>query len=300
LVKLPPPLKTGLIDVITGFLGLVLLLILDFATSIKFDLRWFFIVGASFCCALGFLRSENPPGNPWFKSLLITSGLATPLLILSLAGVDLGADILIAFLLVSSVSICCGIFARRTWARDRRKAIVAFLLLPLGGVVLASTLLLPPLMGKLSGQHVNLPAPEFSLTTEDGKVLTSGELRGKVVLLAFWATWCEPCWKELPRVEKVYASYKDSRAVLFWAVNAHAGGDTDETAEAFAKKMRLGLPIAYTENANAVRLGVDGYPTLVLLDGSGHVRFIHHGYDGSERLESNLAHEIASLLAQGG
>jgi hypothetical protein len=66
------------------------------------------------------------------------------------------------------------------------------------------------------------------------------------------------------------------------------------------RKMRLGLPIAYTENANAVRLGVDGYPTLVLLDGSGHVRFIHHGYDGSERLESNLAHEITSLLAQGG
>ena len=171
---------------------------------------------------------------------------------------------------------------------------------PLGCVVLASILLLPPLMGKLSGQHVNLPAPEFSLTTEDGKVLTSAGLRGKVVVLAFWATWCEPCWQELPRVEKVYASYKDSRAVIFWAVNARAGGDTDEMAEAFAKKMRLGLPLAYTENANAVRLGVDGYPTLVLVDASGRVRFIHHGYDGSERLESNLAHEIAGLLPQGG
>jgi thiol-disulfide isomerase/thioredoxin len=154
-------------------------------------------------------------------------------------------------------------------------------------------------MGKLSGQYLNLPAPEFSLTTEHGKILTSTELRGKVVVLALWATWCEPCWQELPRVEKVYTSYKDSGAVLFWAVNARAGGDTDETAEA-AKKMRLGLPIAYTENANALRLGVDGYPTLVLVDASGHVRFIHHGYDGSERLESNLAHEIASLLAQGG
>src|SRR5579864_6315843 len=142
--------------------------------------------------------------------------------------------------------------------------------------------------------------PEFSLTTEDGKVLTSAGLRGKVVVLAFWATWCEPCWQELPRVEKVYASYKDSRAVIFWAVDARAGGDTDEMAEAFAKKMRLGLPLAYTENANAVRLGVDGYPTLVLVDASGRVRFIHHGYDGSERLESNLAHEIAGLLPQGG
>ena len=126
-MKLPPPLKTGLIDVLTGFLGLVLLLILDFATSIKFDLRWFFIVGATFCCALGFLRSENPPGNPWFRSSLITSGLVVPLLILSFTGMDFGADILIAFLLVSSVSICCGVFGRRTWARDRRRAIGAFL-----------------------------------------------------------------------------------------------------------------------------------------------------------------------------
>ena len=298
-MKLPPLLKTGLIDVLTGLLGLVLLLILDFATPIKFDLRWFFIVGALFCGALGFLRNETPPGNPWFKSALITSGLAVPLVILSFTGMDLGADILVAFLLVASVSICCGVFARRTWVRNRRKAVVAFLLLPLGCVVLASVLLLPPLMGKLSGQHVNVPAPEFSLATDDGKVLTSAELRGKVVVLAFWATWCEPCWQELPRVEKVYASYKNSRSVFFWAVNARAGGDTDEMAEAFAKKMRLGLPLAYTANANAAGLGVDGYPTLVLVDTTGHVRFIHHGYDGSERLESNLAHEIATLLAQG-
>lgn len=98
-------------------------------------------------------------------------------------------------------------------------------------------------------------------------------------------------------MEKVYASYKDSRAVLFRAVNARA--DTDEVARAFAKKMRLGIPVACTENANATRLGVDGYPTLMLLDASGRVRFMHNGYDGSERLESNLAHEIASLIAVG-
>ena len=145
-------------------------------------------------------------------------------------------------------------------------AIFTFLLIPLGCVVLASISLLPPLMGKLSGEHVNRPVPEFSLTTDDGKVLTSSHMRGKVVVLAFWATWCEPCWQELPRVEKVYASYQGNQAVLFWAVNARAGGDTDGVAQAYAKKMRVGLPVAYTENANAIRLGVDGYPTIVLLD----------------------------------
>ena len=299
-MKIPPPLKVGLLDVLTGFLGLVLLLVLDFATSIKFDLRWFFIVGASFCGALGFLRGGSPPRNPWFKGLQIVSGLSVPILILSFTGMAFGAGgILFAFLLVSYVSICCGVLVRRTWLRNRRMAIFTFLLIPLGCVVLASISLLPPLMGKLSGEHVNRPVPEFSLTTDDGKVLTSSHMRGKVVVLAFWATWCEPCWQELPRVEKVYASYQGNQAVLFWAVNARAGGDTDGVAQAYAKKMRVGLPVAYTENANAIRLGVDGYPTIVLLDATGRLRFIHNGYDGSERLESDLAREIANLLDQG-
>ena len=148
------------------------------------------------------------------------------------------------------------------------------------------------------GRHVNLPAPEFSFSTEDGRVLTSADLRGKVVILALWATWCEPCWQELPRVAKVYSTYRDNRSVLFWAVNAQAGGDTIETARAYAKKMRLALPVAYTENANAMRLGVNGYPTLILLDADGRLRFIHDGYDASERLESNLTEEIAGLLDQ--
>jgi len=63
--------------------------------------------------------------------------------------------------------------------------------------------------------------------------------------------------------------------------------------------MRLELPLAFTENASAIRLGVKGYPTLLLLDGSGHIRFIHSGYDGSERLEFNVAKEISSVLDQG-
>jgi len=204
-------------------------------------------------------------------------------------------EILAAFLALSFISICCGVVARGIWLSKRRVAIVLFLL-PIGCVVLASMILLPPLMGRLSGQHLNRPAPEFSLITDDGKVVTSHDLSGKVVILAFWATWCEPCWQELPRVGTVYESYKGNQAVQFLAVNARAGGDTDGMARDYAKKMGVVLPIAYTENANATRLGVEGYPTLVLLDTTGRVRFIHDGYDGSERLESDLTREITRLL----
>lgn len=234
------------------------------------------------------------------KGLLIISGLSVPLLILSFMGLALGARaVLVTVLATSALLILSGVQARQNWVSDTRIVSVTFLLLPLGCVVLASVSLLPPLIGMLSGQRVNMPAPAFSLTTEDRRVLTSAELKSKVVVLAFWATWCEPCWQEIPRVGKVYASYEDNPRVLFWAVNAHAGGDTEEMARAFAKRVRLALPVAFMENSNAVRLGVDGYPTLMLLDATGHIRFIHGGYDGSERLESNLAQEISRVLDQG-
>ena len=78
------PLKSALLDVVTGFLGLVLFMVLVFGTNIKFDLRWFFIVGGSVCAALGFLRGKSAPQEPWLKSVLLILGMAVPVLILSL------------------------------------------------------------------------------------------------------------------------------------------------------------------------------------------------------------------------
>jgi len=298
-VTIQPSLRTGLLDVIGGFLALGLLMVLAFSTRMKFDLRWFFGVAASIACALGLLRGKDRSGSPLSKGLLLISGFCLPVVVLSVTGRAFGPELMIGLVFASSISIFGGIFGRRAWSRQQPTLCVVFSLLPVACLVCASRLVLPALMGRLSGEHVDLTEPEFSLVTDDGKAVTASSMKGKVVVMAFWATWCQHCWQELPRVEKVYASYKDNRGVLFWAVDAHAGGDTDESARACAANMRLALPLAYTENTNAARLGVDGYPTLVLLDSAGHIRFIHHGYDASEPLESNLAHEIRSLLGQG-
>jgi len=299
-VTIRSSLRTRLLDALTGFLALGLLMALAFATRMKFDLRWFFGVAAGIACALGFLREKDPSGSPWSKGLLLISGFCLPIVVLSVTGMAFGPELMVGLVLASSISIFGGIFGRKAWSRQQPGLCVVFSLLPVACVVCASLLVLPRLMEKLSGKHVNLPEPEFSLVTDDGKSVSASSMKGKVVVMAFWATWCQPCWQELPRVEKVYASYKDNRGVLFWAVNAHSGGDTDESARAWATKMRLVLPLAYTENANAARLGIHGYPALVLLDSSGHIRFIHHGYDASEPLELNLVHEITSLVGQGG
>ena len=297
-MKISHSLRSGIVDVLSGILGLMLFLGMDFATTIKFDLRLFFIAAAVFCCALGFLRGDASSSR-WIKTVMIASGFWLPVLVLVLIGKTFGGpEIVVAFLVVSFLSIGCGVFAQSAWTHRRRIATAAFILFPVACTAVSSMMLLPGLMGKLSGQHVNQPAPKFLLVTGDGKQIDSAELKGKVVVLAFWATWCEPCWQELPKIEKVYRSYKDNQHVVFWAVNARAGGDTDATAQAFAKKMRLEIPVACTENETASELGVEGYPTLVLLDPAGHVRFIHNGYDGSEHLESDIAREIEKLATE--
>jgi thiol-disulfide isomerase/thioredoxin len=298
-MKISSSFKNGLADVLSGILGLVLLLVLDFGTKIKFDLRLFFIAAAAFGCALGLLRGGGS-SNRWTKVVTTASGFCLPVLVLVLSGKTFGGpEVLLAFLVVSFLSIGCGVFARRAWTHSRRVTTAAFILIPIACTAVSSMMFLPGLMGKLSGQHVDQPVPAFSLVTGDGKEIDSAELKGKVVVLAFWATWCEPCWQELPKIEKVYASYKDNRHVIFWAVNARAGGDTDAISQAFVKKMRMAIPVAYTENENARKLGVEGYPTLVLLDAANHVRFIHSGYDGSERLEADLSREITNLAGEG-
>jgi AhpC/TSA family len=215
-MKVPSSVKSGSLDVLTGFLGLFLLLVLDFRTNIKFDLRWFFIIGGSSCFVLGFIRGGRAGGKPWLKGLLIISGFSIPFLIISFMGLAFGARVvLVTFLITSALLTFSGVQARQSWLRNKRIVSVTFLLLPLGCVVLASVSLLPPLMGVLSGQRMNMPAPQFSLTTEDRRPLTSADLKGKVVVLAFWATWCEPCWQELPKVEKVYASYEATQECSF-------------------------------------------------------------------------------------
>jgi len=167
------PLNSGLLDVLTGFLGLVLLMLLVFGTNIKFDLRWFFIVGGSLCSGLGFVRGASAPKEPWLKGLLIISGLAVPALTLSFLGLAFGANsVLATFLATSTLLTFCGVQSRRNWTRDTPLVAVKFLLLAVAVVVLASIFVLPRLMGMLSGKHMDMPAPEFSLMTEDGEVVS--------------------------------------------------------------------------------------------------------------------------------
>ncbi len=115
----------------------------------------------------------------------------------------------------------------------------------------------------------NLPAPDFTLSTPSGASLSLSELRGKVVLLNFWATWCVPCRKEMPAIEALYQRYKD-RGLEVVAISL----DKIDAApvEAFAKEVGVTYRVVLDPSwATARTYGVRGLPATFLLDRTGNV-----------------------------
>lgn len=116
---------------------------------------------------------------------------------------------------------------------------------------------------------VIFPAPDFTLPALSGGTLRLSDLRGKVVLLNFWATWCVPCRTEMPAIETLYQRYKDQGLEVL-AVNL----DVLSTAgvEAFVKEVGVTFPIILDPSWGTARAyRVFGLPTTYLIDRAGNV-----------------------------
>ena len=112
-------------------------------------------------------------------------------------------------------------------------------------------------------------APEFTLTTLDGTPMRLSDLRGKVVFINLWATWCPPCREELPTMVRFYERFKD-RGVEILAISE----DTDpEAVRRMVAKQGLTFPVLMDENKRVYNLyRATGVPETHLLDKGGKVR----------------------------
>lgn len=123
------------------------------------------------------------------------------------------------------------------------------------------------IIGVRSGEDI---APTFSVTTLDGTTVASSELRGKVVLVNFWATWCLPCRAEMPMLEGMWKRHAPDGFVLvgFSTDRAGAGGVRE-----FLTKREITYPVAIVGHDVEVAFGgVRGIPTSFLLDRDGRIR----------------------------
>ena len=137
----------------------------------------------------------------------------------------------------------------------------------------------------------SVAAPEFTLPQLNGEAVSLSSLRGGVVLIEFWATWCGPCRYSTPSLEAVYRRYKD-RGVTVLLINQ---GESPEQVRAWAGK-RFTAPILLDrDGAVGTRYGVAGIPRLLIIDREGRILYDHSGYAGG--LERNLDVILDELLA---
>jgi len=123
---------------------------------------------------------------------------------------------------------------------------------------------------KLSGK-----APNFTLKSRSGKNIKLSELRGQVVMLNFWASWCGPCRKEMPILEQIHKKYKRLGFTLL-GVNVE---ENTRDAINYLKDVKVTFPILFDNRQKTSKLyNVSAMPTTVIIDRNGNKRFIHKGY----------------------
>ena len=136
-------------------------------------------------------------------------------------------------------------------------------------------------------------APDFSLPARDGSAVRLSDLRGQVVMINFWATWCGPCRQEMPLLEQIHAKYEPLGFTLL-GVNVEPDS---APAQDWLKGVPVSFPILFDrENAVSAQFGVEAMPSSVLIDREGRVRHVHRGYKPGD--ESTYADLIRSLVKE--
>ncbi|HEY5162372.1 MAG TPA: TlpA disulfide reductase family protein [Terriglobales bacterium] len=137
----------------------------------------------------------------------------------------------------------------------------------------------------------NATVPAFQLTTLDGRAVTSDQLRGKVVLVNFWATWCPPCRIEMPGFQAVYDRNR-SRGFVVLGISTDASGS--ESVRAFLAEHQITYPVAMASASVIQGFGRPNVlPTSFLIDRQGRIRNEVRGAFASMALERAIDHLLA-------
>ena len=142
--------------------------------------------------------------------------------------------------------------------------------------------------GELSG-----PAPDFSLKAKSGETVALSDLKGEVVMINFWATWCGPCRKEMPHLEALHQRYKDLGFTLL-GVDVE---DDERGALKYLEETPVSFEILFDPgNRVSEMYDVVAMPSTVMVDREGNMRYIHHGYQSG--YENEYQSQIRELLRE--
>jgi len=149
-----------------------------------------------------------------------------------------------------------------------------------------------PHVGAVIGVETRSRVPRYELTALDGTRLTPDALRGKVVLINFWATWCLPCRVEMPLLQRMAERHREAGLVV---VGLSVDRGSEQSVRAFLRERGVTYPVAVVgPDVERAFGGVRGYPTSMLMDRSGVIRHVVIGPLAAASLEPAVRRLLAA------
>lgn len=151
----------------------------------------------------------------------------------------------------------------------------------------------------LEEKMLDMPAPKFNLVNLEGNKVNLDDLKGKVVVVDFWATWCGPCKASFPGMQKAVNKFESSDDVEFVFIDTWESGDgvTKKVSE-FITTNKYSFNVLMDLDAKVVAsFGVSGIPTKFVIDKDGIIRFKSVGFGGNDE---ELVNEMTMMIELAG
>ena len=151
------------------------------------------------------------------------------------------------------------------------------------------------LKADLAKEMLDTSAPDFSLEDLEGNTVSLADLKGKTLILDFWATWCGPCIRAFPGMQKAVDKFKDNDSVKFLFINTWERGEgVKEKVANFIKEKEVTFHVLMDSESKVVEAyGVEGIPTKFVVDKNGKIRFKSVGFSGDDQ---KLVDELSLMI----